>query len=93
MLRELLTPNIQRIKSICAIGAMLQQILFWLWIFLCGLVFAEAIASAFHASGLNSQNQVIIVLVVEVQREPLLASESLVDEQIFSSWRMALLGT
>lgn len=26
MLRELLTPNIQRIESICAIGAMLQQI-------------------------------------------------------------------
>ena len=27
MLRELLTPDIQRIKSICAIGAMLQQVL------------------------------------------------------------------
>ena len=27
MLRELFTPNIQRIKSICAIGAMLQQVL------------------------------------------------------------------
>ena len=27
MLRELLTPNIQRIESISAIGAMLQQVL------------------------------------------------------------------
>ena len=27
MLRELFTPNIQRIKSISAIGAMLQQVL------------------------------------------------------------------
>ena len=27
MLLKLLTPNIQRIKSICAIGAMLQQVL------------------------------------------------------------------
>ena len=33
MLRELLTPNIQRIKSICAIGAMLQQVLLWFGIF------------------------------------------------------------
>ncbi|CDA44821.1 unknown [Prevotella sp. CAG:5226] len=38
MLWELLTPNIQRIKSICAIGTMLQQILLRLGIFLCGLV-------------------------------------------------------
>ena len=27
MLWEILTPNVQRIKSICAIGAMLQQVL------------------------------------------------------------------
>ena len=27
MLWELFTPNLQRIKSICAIGAMLQQVL------------------------------------------------------------------
>lgn len=27
MLRKLSTPNIQRIKSICAIGAMFQQVL------------------------------------------------------------------
>ena len=27
MLRKLFTPNIQRIKSICAIGTMLQQVL------------------------------------------------------------------
>ena len=27
MLRELFTPDIQRIKSICAIGVMLQQVL------------------------------------------------------------------
>ena len=73
MLRKLFVPNIQRIERIRTIDSVLKQVFFRFRIFLCGLVFAEAIASAFHASGLNSQNQIIIVLVIEVQREPLLA--------------------
>ena len=82
MLRKLLTPNIQRIKSICAIGAMLQQVLLRFRILLCRLIFAKAISSTFHASRLNSKNQVIIILAIEVRHEPLFASKALVDEQV-----------
>ena len=73
MLRKLLTPNVQRIKSICAIGTMLQQVLLRFRILLCGLVFAKAISSAFHASRLHRKNKVIIVLAIEIRHEPLLA--------------------
>ena len=82
MLRKLFTPNIQRIKSIRAIGAVLQQILLRFRILLCRLVFAKAVSSAFHASRLHRKNKVIIILSVEVRHEPLLPSKSLVDEQI-----------
>ena len=44
MLRKLSTPNIQRIKGICAITATLQQVLLRLGIFLGGLVLSEAVA-------------------------------------------------
>ena len=82
MLRKLLTPNVQRIKSICAIGTMLQQVLLRFRILLCGLVFAKAISSAFHASRLHRKNKVIIVLAIEIRHEPLLTSKSLIDEQV-----------
>lgn len=48
MLRKLSAPNIQRIKGICAIAAMLQQVVLRLEIFLGGLVLSEAVTSAFH---------------------------------------------
>lgn len=44
MLRELFAPNIQRIKSIRAIGTMLQKVLLRFRIFLCGLILAKAIS-------------------------------------------------
>ena len=62
MLRELFTPNIQRIKSISAIGAMLQQVLLWFGIFLCGLVFAKAVSSTFPPCTLYGKNKIVIVL-------------------------------
>ena len=52
MLRKLLTPNIQRIESICAIGKMLQQVLLRFRILLCGLVF-EGFALKFHVKRLR----------------------------------------
>ena len=73
MLRELLAPNIQRIKSIRAIGTMLQKVLLRFRIFLCGLILAKTISSAFHASRLHRKNKVIIVLAIEIRHEPLLA--------------------
>lgn len=73
MLRELFTADIQRIESICAISAMLQQVLLCFGVLLSGLVFAEAIATTFHASGLNGKNKIVIVLAIEIRHEPLLA--------------------
>ena len=66
MLRKLLTPNIQRIESIRAIGAVLQQVLLRFRILLCRLVFAKTISTTFHASRLHRKNKVIIILAVEV---------------------------
>ena len=73
MLRKLLTPNIQRIESISAIGTMLQQVLLRFRILLCGLVFAEAISSTFQPCTLYGKNKIIIVLAVEVRHQALLA--------------------
>ena len=73
MLRELFTADIQRIESICAIGAMFQQVLLRFGILLRGLVFAKAVSSTFHASRLHRKNKVIIVLAIEIRHEPLLA--------------------
>ena len=71
MLRKFLTPNIQRIKSIRAIGAVLQQILLRFRILLCRLVLSEPVATTFYASRLHRKNKVIIILSVEVRHEPL----------------------
>ncbi len=73
MLWKLLAPNIQRIESICAIGAVLQQVLLSFRIFLCRLVLSETVSTTFHASRLNGKNKIIIVLAVEIRHEPLLA--------------------
>ena len=60
MLRKLLTLNIQRIKSICSIGTMLQQVLLRFRILLGRLVFAKAVSSTLHPCGLNGKDKVII---------------------------------
>ena len=73
MLRKLLTPNIQRVKSIRAIGAVLQQILLRFWILLCRLVLSETVSSTFHTSRLHRKNKVIIVLAIEIRHQALLA--------------------
>ena len=73
MLRKLITLNIQRVKSICAIGTMLQQVLLLFGIFLCGLVFAKAISSTFHPCTLYGKNKIIVVLAIEIRHQALLA--------------------
>ena len=65
MLRKLLTANIQRIKSISAIGTMLQQVLLRFRILLCGLVFAKAVSSTFPPCTLYGKNKIIVVLFYE----------------------------
>ena len=44
-------------------------------------ILVESIASACHPGSLNSENQVIVVLVVEERHQPLLPLKRLVDEQ------------
>ena len=73
MLWEFLAPNIQRVKSIRAIGAVLQQVLLRFRILLCRLILSETVATTFHASRLHRKNKVIIVLAIEIRHEPLLA--------------------
>ena len=66
MLWELLTPNVQRIKSISAIGTMLQQVLLRFRILFCGLVFAKAVSSTFPPPcTLYGKNKIIVVLFYE----------------------------
>ena len=66
MLRKFFAPNIQRFEGIRAIGAVLEKVFFWFGILLGGFVFAKTITTAFHASGLNGEDKVIIVLSVDV---------------------------
>lgn len=65
MLRKLLTANIQRIKSISAIGTMLQQVLLRFGVILSELVFAKIVPSTLHTCRLYGKNKVIIVLFYE----------------------------
>ena len=51
--RELLAPDIEGVKGIRTVGAVLQEILLRLCQFFPTLVLAEAIATACHASRLD----------------------------------------
>ena len=62
---------------------MLEQIFFTLGKFLAGLVFAEAVATAFHACSLNRQDEVIVILAVEERHQALFPGKAPVDEQVF----------
>lgn len=64
VLREFFRTDIERIEGICAIGTMLQQVLFRFRLFLHGLVFPEAVASTFYTCRLNSEYQVIVILSI-----------------------------
>ena len=65
MLRELFTPDIEGVKSIRSIGAVLQQILFRFGVLFIRLIFAETKPSMVHLCRLNSKNEVFIILPVE----------------------------
>ena len=82
MLRELLTADIEGIEGICAIGTMLQQVLFGLRLLLHRLVLMEAVAATLDASRLDGQDKVVIILAIEERHQALLTSKALVDEQV-----------
>ena len=80
VLWELLAANVKGVEGIGAIGAVLEQVLFRLGVFLLRLVLAEAIAATLHASRLDGEDEVVVVRSVEERHEALLAGEALVDE-------------
>ncbi len=82
MLREFLATDVKSIESIGAVCAVFEEIFLGLRVLLHGLVLSEAVAPAFDTGRLDGQYQVIIVLSVEERHEPLLAGESLVDEEV-----------
>ncbi len=82
MLRELLTSDIQGVKSIRSVGAVFEKILFRLGVLLVVFVLAETKTATIHLRCLNSEDQIIVVLAVEERHEPLLPYEYLVDEQV-----------
>ena len=83
MLGELLTTDVQGIKSIGAVGSMLEQVLFRLRLLLHRLVLAEAQSTPLYPSRLDCQYEIVVVLAVEEWHETLLAGEALVDEKVF----------
>lgn len=82
VLWELLAADVESVEGVGAIGAMLEQVLLGLRVFLLRLVLAEAVAATFHASRLDGEDEVVVVLSVEERHETLLAGEALVDEQV-----------
>ena len=83
MIRKLLAADVECIKRICAVGAVFEEVFFRLGKFLAAFVFAETIAAAAHAGGLNGEDKVIVILLIEERHKALLAGKTLVDEKVF----------
>ena len=98
---ELLTPDIQGVKSIRSVGAVFEKILLRLGVLegssdqgralLVVLVLAETKPATIHLRRLNCKNQVVIVLTVEHRHEALLSSKATVLEvsSVASAERMS----
>ena len=82
VLGELLAADVEGVEGIGAIGAVLQEILFRLGVFLLRLVLAETIAATLDACRLDGEDEIVVVLSVEERHEALLAGEALVDDQV-----------
>ena len=83
VIRELLTTNIQCVKSVSTICSMLQKRLFAFGQLLASLIFSETISAASDPGGLDCENEVVVVLTVEEWQKALLAGKTLIDEKIF----------
>ena len=53
---ELCTPDVEGIESVCAVGAVLEQVFLGLGEFLPTLVLAEAISATADPSGLQGED-------------------------------------
>ena len=62
---------------------MFEEVFFRFGKFLAAFVFVESVAAAAHASGLDGEDKVVVILAVEERHKALLAGKTLVDEKIF----------
>ena len=83
MIREFFAPNIERIKGICAVGAVFEEVFLRLGKFLTTFVLSETVAAAAHAGCLNCEDKVVVILSVEERHKALLAGKTLVNEKVF----------
>ena len=67
VLWELLAADIEGVEGIGAVGTVFEKVFFGLRLLLHRLVLAEAVASSLHSCGLDSEDEVIVVLAVEVR--------------------------
>lgn len=67
MLWKLFAAEIEGVEGIGAVGAVFEEVFFGLRLLFHGLVLAEAVASSLHSYGLDSEDEVIVVLAVEVR--------------------------
>ena len=54
--RKFLAADVESIESICAVGAVFEEVFFTLGKFFAAFVFAEAVAAAAHAGCLNGED-------------------------------------
>ena len=82
MAGEFFAADEEGIEGVGAVGAVFEKVLLRFGEFLASLVFTEAIAPSGDSSGLNGEEEVVVVLAVEEGHEPLLSCEGLVDEEV-----------
>ena len=80
---ELFAANVECIKRICAVGAVLEKVFFTLGKFFAAFVFPKSVAAAAYAGCLNGEDKVVVVLSVEERHKALLSGKTLVDEKVF----------
>ena len=67
MLWKFLAADVEGVEGIGAVGTVFEKVFFGLRLLLHRLVLAEAVASSLHSCGLDSEDEVIVVLAVEVR--------------------------
>ena len=80
MLWELLAADVESVEGV---GAVFEKVFFGLRLLLQGLVLSETVASSLHSCGLDGEDKVIVVLLVEIRHEALLPGKALIDEKVF----------
>ena len=74
--------DVERVESIGAIGAVLEQVFLGLRELLARLVLAEAIPTGQHTGRLDGDEQGFVIIDIEVGSKSLLSRESGIDKQV-----------